>query len=37
MIQRAVEPLIQALRDEDSDVRWTAAEALGKIGDQASC
>jgi len=30
---RAVEPLLAALRDEDSDVREAAAEALGKIGD----
>jgi HEAT repeat protein len=31
--KRAVEPLIQALRDEDHDVRRAAAEALGTIGD----
>jgi len=30
----AVEPLIQALKDEDSFVREGAAEALGKIGDK---
>ena len=30
----AVEPLIAALGDEDMLVRWTAAEALGKIGDR---
>ena len=30
---RAVEPLIQALKDRDYDVRGKAAEALGKIGD----
>ena len=30
---RAVEPLIQALKDKDDDVRRNAAEALGKIGD----
>jgi HEAT repeat protein len=30
----AVEPLIAALKDEDVLVRWTAAEALGKIGDE---
>jgi HEAT repeat protein len=32
---RAVEPLIQALKDEDSTVRWYAAEALTKLGWQA--
>jgi HEAT repeat protein len=31
--KRAVEPLIQALRDEDHDVRRAAAEALGRLGD----
>ncbi len=30
---QAVEPLIAALRDEDSDVRRIAAKVLGKIGD----
>lgn len=30
---RAVEPLIKALENENSRVRATAAEALGKIGD----
>ena len=30
---RAVEPLIQALKDKDYDVRRHAAEALGEIGD----
>ncbi|MDZ7413064.1 MAG: HEAT repeat domain-containing protein, partial [candidate division KSB1 bacterium] len=30
----AVEPLVGCLRDEDSDVREAAAEALGKIGDK---
>lgn len=30
----AVEPLIAALEDKDVLVRWTAAEALGKIGDK---
>lgn len=29
----AVEPLITALRDEDSHVRWRAARALGEIAD----
>jgi HEAT repeat protein len=29
----AVEPLIAALKDADKEVRGTAAEALGKIGD----
>jgi len=29
-----VEALIMALRDEDSDVRKAAAEALGEIGDK---
>ena len=27
----AVQPLINALKDEDSDVRWRAARALGNI------
>jgi len=31
--QRAVDPLIQALQDEDSYIREAAAEALGDIGD----
>jgi HEAT repeat protein len=30
----AVEPLIAAVGDEDVLVRWTAVEALGKIGDK---
>ena len=30
---RAVEPLIQALKDEDSSVREGAAWALGSLGD----
>jgi HEAT repeat protein len=30
----AVPPLIQALRDGNSDVRWAACEALGAIGDR---
>ena len=30
---RAVEPLISILKDENSDVRKTAAEAFGEIGD----
>jgi hypothetical protein len=29
-----VEPLIGALRDEDWDVRYRAAEALGQLGDR---
>lgn len=29
----AIEPLIQALKDKDEDVRRNAVEALGKIGD----
>ena len=29
----AVEPLIQTLKDENRNIRWRAAEALGKIGD----
>jgi len=29
----AVEPLIQALKDESWEVRWGAARALGEIGD----
>jgi HEAT repeat protein len=32
--ERAVEPLIATLRNEDGDVREAAAEALGKIGDE---
>lgn len=32
--RRAVEPLIQALNDEDEEVRWEAADALGKIRDE---
>lgn len=32
--KRAVEPLIDALRDADYTVQWSAAEALGKIGDK---
>ncbi len=31
---RAVEPLIKALKDEEKDVRKSAAEALGEIGDE---
>ena len=30
---RAVDPLIQALNDDDSGVRWNSAYALGTIGD----
>ena len=30
----AVEPLIEALKDKDQDVRWEAALALGNIGDE---
>ncbi|MCP4258867.1 MAG: HEAT repeat domain-containing protein, partial [Planctomycetes bacterium] len=30
---RAVESLIAALKDNNSTVRWSAAEALGKIKD----
>ncbi len=30
---RVVTPLINALRDDDWEVRWGAAKALGKIGD----
>jgi len=33
--ERAVEPLIQALKDKDSDVREVAAEVLVKIGEPA--
>ena len=29
----AVLPLVNALKDDNSSVRWDAAEALGKIGD----
>jgi HEAT repeat protein len=32
-IPRAVEPLIAALKDEDVNVRWPAARALGEIKD----
>ncbi len=32
--EKAVEPLIQALKDADSFVRWNAADALGKIGSE---
>jgi len=32
---RAVEPLLAALGDEKSDVRWAAAKALGQIGTPA--
>ncbi len=31
--EKAVDPLIQALKDEKDLVRWAAAEALGKIQD----
>lgn len=31
---RAVLPIILALRDENSDVRWTAAQCLGTTGDE---
>jgi HEAT repeat protein len=31
--QRAVEPLIQALQDDDESMRRGAAESLGKLGD----
>lgn len=27
-----MEPILQALRDEDKEVRWSAAEDLGYIG-----
>jgi HEAT repeat protein len=30
---RAVEPLIQALKDQKSSLRYYAARALGKLGD----
>ena len=32
--QRAIEPLIVCLQDNDSDVRRNAAEALGKLADE---
>lgn len=32
--ERAVEPLINALKNKDGDVRRESAEALGKIGDE---
>ena len=31
---RAVCPLIEGLKDDDSCKRWFAASALGKIGDE---
>src|SRR5205823_3271229 len=34
--RKAVEPLIDALGDVDSEVRGRAAAALGRIGDQAA-
>jgi HEAT repeat protein len=30
---RAVEPLIKALDDPDTEVRWVAAKSLGMLGD----
>lgn len=30
---RAVEPLIEAVKDKDEYVRWAAIETLGEIGD----
>ena len=33
---RSVQPLIDTLRDENSEVRWQAAIALGEIGDEAA-
>jgi HEAT repeat protein len=30
----AVEPLIEALRDKETTVRWSAAESLGRLGDR---
>lgn len=36
MSTSAVLPLIDALKDEDSDVRWTAAAALGTIADASA-
>ena len=36
MSTSAVLPLIDALKDEDSDVRWAAASALGTIGDASA-
>lgn len=33
---RAVAPLIEALHDEDEDVRWAAAWSLGEIGKPAA-
>ncbi|MCP4109723.1 MAG: HEAT repeat domain-containing protein, partial [Desulfobacteraceae bacterium] len=32
--EKALEPLISALGDQDSDVRIYAADALGKIGSE---
>ena len=35
MIEQEIEELIQALQDDDEDVRWDAVSALGKIGEKA--
>ena len=35
MIELEIEELIQALQDDDEDVRWDAVSALGKIGEKA--
>ncbi len=32
--EQAVSPLMDALKDEDSSVRWSAASALGEIGSE---
>ncbi|MDJ0903397.1 MAG: HEAT repeat domain-containing protein [Xenococcus sp. MO_188.B8] len=34
--EQAVSPLIQALKDLDSSVRWNAIEALGEIGSETA-
>ncbi len=34
--QAAIPGLLKALRDEDADVRWQAAEALGQLGSEAA-
>jgi HEAT repeat protein len=32
--ERAIDGLLKLVEDSDSDVRWSAAEALGKIGSE---
>ena len=35
MIEQEIEELIQALEDDDEDIRWDAAFALRDIGERA--